>query len=199
MIYLPGDKVDVDQSKIDRIAIQKRDNSMYATVVGTIDDRTYVPLEIAYRAKIGDNIVGFVVMKRSVGYFIDSGTAYTMIVLNRELQGELRMGNIISARISRVEDDQTVILNNVRRLKAGKIVEVPSSKVPRIIGKDASMIKLIKEKTNCDLFVGANGYVYITDRDKNANVSKAIAAIRMIVRMSHLHSLTDIVEKFLGE
>jgi len=66
--------------------------------------------------------------------------------------------------------------------------------VPRVIGKEASMINLIKKKTNTVIYVGTNGYVYIGSQ---GNVSKAIEALNMIVRRSHLSGLTDTITEFL--
>ncbi len=193
-MYLPGDEVDVKTVKIDRIAVRREKGKTYATVVGVVENQSFIPLEIAYRPKVNDSIVGFVVGRKSVGYFVETGTAYTMIALARELQTELRIGDMIFAKIARIEEDGTVILSNIRKLRRGKILEIPSSKVPRVIGKEASMINLIKKKTNTVIYVGANGYVYIGSQ---GSVSKAIEALNMIVRRSHLSGLTDTITEFL--
>lgn len=193
-MYLPGDEINVKAVKIDRIAIRKHKRKMYATVVGLVEADSFIPLEIAYRPKINDSIVGFVISRKSVGYFVETGTAYTMLALARELQTELRIGDMLFAKINRIEEDGTVILSNIKKLRKGKILEIPSSKVPRVIGKEASMINLVKKKTNTVLYVGANGYVYIGSK---GDVSKAIEALKMVVRRSHLSGLTDTITEFL--
>ncbi|MCX6773762.1 MAG: KH domain-containing protein [Candidatus Micrarchaeota archaeon] len=196
-IYIPGDKLptSVRVSRLNQNAVRKTGNVLYATVVGSVDEDMFMPFEMVYIPKEGDSIVGIVTDKRNIGYFIDTGTAYEGLILSRETRADFHVGDIIFAKGERIEEPDTVILSNPKLLDVGRILDVPSSKIPRLIGKEASMINMIKEKTGASILVGANGYVWISSKGK---VNKAIQAINKIISKAHLTGLTDEITKFLG-
>ena len=82
------------------------------------------------------------------------------------------------------------------KLIGGIIIDIDSTKVPRVIGKQGSMITLIKTKTNCKIMVGQNGKIWIKGDEPKMEL-KAIEAIKLVERESHVEGLTMIVEKFL--
>jgi exosome complex component RRP4 len=196
-IYIPGDKLptSVRVSRLNQNAVRKTGNVLYATVVGSVDEDMFMPFEMVYIPKEGDSIVGIVTDKRNIGYFINTGTAYEGLILSRETRADFRVGDIIFAKGERIEEPDTVILSNPKLLDVGRILDVPSSKIPRLIGKEASMINMIKEKTGASILVGANGYVWISSKGK---VNKAIQAINKIISKAHMTGLTDEITKFLG-
>ena len=83
-------------------------------------------------------------------------------------------------------------------IEEGIVFKVNPNKVPRIIGKEGSMIKLIKDNTNCNITVGQNGYVWIHG-DKIDDELFAKKAIGYVVENSFVEGLTDRVEKWFGE
>ena len=83
----------------------------------------------------------------------------------------------------------------LRKLKGGRIVEVASNKVPRIIGKQGSMVSMIKDATGCNISVGQNGIIWIDGSPEGELL--AIMAIRKIEEESHLSGLTDKIKGFL--
>lgn len=109
-------------------------------------------------------------------------------------------GDIVSAQITHVAGSKIIDLSmrgpGLRKLKGGKIIEVSSSKVPRIIGKQGSMIQLIKEKTGCKIIVGQNGRVWISGLTPESEML-ATEAIYMIEQNSHHEGLTEKVKEFL--
>ena len=82
-----------------------------------------------------------------------------------------------------------------RKLIGGTVIKITPTKVARVIGKGGSMINLIKEKTKSQILVGQNGLIWI----RGGNVRKAIEAILMIERESHIIGLTEKIAKFLEE
>jgi len=84
----------------------------------------------------------------------------------------------------------------LRKLGKGRIIEIGSTKVPRVIGKKGSMISLIKEYTGVRISVGQNGKVWLSADDPVKEL-KAIEAIRLIEKESHTSGLTDRVKEFL--
>jgi len=81
-------------------------------------------------------------------------------------------------------------------LKGGRIIEITSSKVPRVIGKQGSMITLIKEKTECKIIVGQNGRVWISGPTPEKEIL-AVDVINKIEHEAHLDGLTDRIKEYL--
>jgi exosome complex component RRP4 len=83
----------------------------------------------------------------------------------------------------------------LRKLTGGGIMEISAYKVPRVIGKGGSMINLLKEHTQCRIFVGQNGRIWI-DGDVDG-ISLAMRAINMIDENAHTVGLTENIREFL--
>ena len=74
-------------------------------------------------------------------------------------------------------------------------MNVNPNKVPRIIGKEGSMINLIKDNTGCNITVGQNGLVWIKG-DKVEDELYAKKAIMFVTEKSFASGLTDEVKKW---
>jgi exosome complex component RRP4 len=83
----------------------------------------------------------------------------------------------------------------LRKLQGGQIIEISHSKVPRVIGKSGSMIQMIKGYTNCRIFVGQNGRIWLDGEVDN--IMHAIKAIQMIEEDAHSFGLTEKVKAYL--
>ena len=84
----------------------------------------------------------------------------------------------------------------LRKLGPGKLLKVAPAKVPRIIGKQGSMISMIKEMTDCKISVGQNGIIWLVGEDPKKELT-AVDAINLIERESHISGLTDKVKELL--
>ena len=91
----------------------------------------------------------------------------------------------------------TLSMNDYRakKLNGGRLLKITPYKVPRLIGKEGSMIELIKNKTKCQIIVGQNGVVWI----KGEKEGLAARAITMIEEESHTSGLTDKISGLLGD
>ena len=83
------------------------------------------------------------------------------------------------------------------KLVGGRIVGVNASKIPRIIGKQGSMVTMIKDTTGCKITVGQNGLIWIDGEPKKELI--AVKAINKIAKESHLSGLTDKIKEFLDK
>ena len=83
----------------------------------------------------------------------------------------------------------------LRKLTNGTVLKVNTNKVPRIIGKQGSMVSMIKDATGCRVTVGQNGLVYV-DGEPSKEVI-VIKAIKKIEAESHTSGLTDKIKVFL--
>ena len=50
------------------------------------------------------------------------------------------------------------------KIEGGMIVSIGANEVPRVIGKEGSMVKMIKGATGCSVTVGQNGKVWISGK-----------------------------------
>ena len=193
-ILLPGDVIGKGV-RVEKGISWEENGITYASVVGMITNKNFVALEHVYIPKPGHPIVGIIKgEKRPVGYLVDTNTYYQGLILSRETRVKFKIGTQIFAKVARIEESGTIVLGEVKKLPNGKIVDVPASKIPRIIGKNASMIKTIKKYTNTKLYVGSNGYIWI---GKEGDVALAVKAIKQIVSKAHLKGLTDEITEML--
>ena len=74
-------------------------------------------------------------------------------------------------------------------------MEINSNKVPRVIGKEGSMIGIIKDETKCEITVGQNGIIWIQGKTVEDELF-AKKAILHIVEKSFVEGLTEEVKKW---
>jgi exosome complex component RRP4 len=84
------------------------------------------------------------------------------------------------------------------KLGRGIIMQINPNKVPRIIGKEGSMISLIKDETKCRITVGQNGIIWIGG-DKVEDELFAKKAIMYIAENSLMSGLTDEMKNWFEE
>ncbi|HNT60925.1 MAG TPA: KH domain-containing protein, partial [Candidatus Bilamarchaeaceae archaeon] len=156
----------------------------------------FIPLEMAYRPKVGDNVVGIVVDERNAGYMVDLNLPYNGVIPTRKVRISLRLGGMVYGKIAFVDEVGNVDIGEVDKLPAGKLITVPASKVPRIIGKKSSMLNQIRDISGSSVFVGNNGYIWIGQK---GNMQLVMKALDLIIRRAHTTGLTDQVAKYLDE
>ncbi len=172
-----------------------------------------VPLRGKYIAKPGDVVIGKITNITMSNWFIDIGTPYEAglsmkdatsdyVERGADLSQYFNIGEILVTQVTNVIKNKIIDLTmkgpGLRKLKGGRIIEVTPSKVPRIIGKQGSMISMVKEATNCRITVGQNGRIWISSEDPVKELV-AIKAIEKIENESHLEGLTDRIKEFLDK
>lgn len=204
MDYLPGDNTYRENDKI------------YSKVLGLVSLPGRVikitSLSGPYVLKVGDKIIGQVIDIAMSGWRIDTGTAYSamlnvkdattrFIKRDEDLSKILGIGDYVVVKIIKVTSQNLIDLTmkepGLHKIAGGRLIKINSQKVPRMIGKQGSMISLIKEKTNCNITVGQNGYVWISGTPEGERLVEKAA--KMIGEKSHLEGLTGKMEKFLEE
>jgi len=169
-----------------------------------------IPLRGKYNSKVGDTVIGRIIDMTFNNWYIDIGCANNAVLSVREATEFVERGadlshyytyeDIICARVSNVTRS-TIELSmkgpGLRKLIGGKLIKVDPSKVPRIIGKQGSMIGIIKEKTGCKMIVGQNGLVWIQGEPDREIIASEI--IELINREAHKEGLTDKITNILHE
>jgi exosome complex component RRP4 len=194
------------------------DKKIFASRTGLIeyDNKrvNVVALKAFYMPRAGDMVIGTVVEIGFNGWTIDINSPYQAFlrpadVLSRpfkpqkdELSQVLDMGDLIVAKIisyDRTHDPQiTVAEPGLGKITRGQIVKVTPTKIPRIIGRQGSMVSMIKEQTGCQIILGLNGVVLITGKTLE-DEQLALMAIHKIEEESHTSGLTDRITQMLKE
>ena len=171
------------------------------------------PLSGRYLPRRDDTVIGYVKDMSYSSWFVDVGYAYDaslsmkdatadFIERGSSLSDYFAVGEIILTRVSNVTKEGNIDLTmkapGLRKLNGGKIIEIPSSKIPRVVGKQGSMISLIKDKTGCTIFAGQNGRIWIRGSSLEAE-KLATDAILLINEKAHTTGLTEKVGAFLEQ
>ena len=192
-IVLPGEKI--AEGKVRMANTFSDGKATYAAAVGTVDkEGRYIALENPYKPVVGDTVVGIVTDVRHAGYEIDLNLPEGGFVPTRNTRITLQLGDFVVCRVKTVSEIGDVDLGEVRRLPKGEIVNFPPAKVPRLIGRQSSMINLLKEHAGGDIMIGNNGYVWISDK---SDIPLLLKAIEMIEKKAHKSGLTDEIAEFL--
>jgi exosome complex component RRP4 len=118
-----------------------------------------------------------------------------------EMDQFLAIGDVIAAKIWSVKAkgiDLAMRGKGLGKIEDGFIFRVIPNRVPRIIGREGSMINLIKDKTGCDITVGQNGWIWVKGADVDAEI-KARKAIEFIADKVHVEGLTEKMEEYFAK
>ncbi len=118
-----------------------------------------------------------------------------------EMDQFLDIGDIIAAKIWSVKSkgvDLALKGKGLGKLEGGFIFRIIPSRVPRVIGREGSMINLIKDKTGCNIIVGQNGWIWIRGPSVE-NEIKARKAVEFIAEKVFIDGLTERVEEWFEE
>jgi exosome complex component RRP4 len=108
----------------------------------------------------------------------------------------LAIGDVVAAKIWSVGGkgiDLSLRGKGFGKLEGGFIFRIIPNRVPRIIGREGSMISLIKDKTGCNITVGQNGWIWINGPTTEAQM-RARKAIEFVADKVFVEGLTEKVE-----
>lgn len=167
-----------------------------------------VPLSGQYMPMRGDLVVGKIVDVSASNWLVDINSPYPAPLHANEVPwrvefGETRrfmgVGDVVMLKIVGYDEQMRVHVSmqdhGLRKLTGGMVIEVSPSKVPRVIGKNGSMIQMLKNSTGCRIYVGQNGRIWI-DGELD-NIVRAVEAIRLIEEEAHAQGLTEKVKQLL--
>jgi exosome complex component RRP4 len=200
--YLPGEGTEKIEGKIIslRYGLAEELNKLVKVI----------PLSGIYEPRRGNVVIGKVEMVTFNGWVIDIGTAENAFLplmevprfVNKDsIEDVMGVGDIVVAKINSINKrgiDLTIKMKGLGKIEEGILFEINSHKVPRVIGKEGSMIKLIKDETSCNVTVGQNGIILIN----GDNIEKELLAkeaILFITEKSYISGLTEEVEKWFKE
>ena len=204
MDYLPGD------------GTMRRGEDIIATMLGLMNLKgrllKITPVAGGYLPAKNDMIIGKVIDIIMSGWRVEINSAYSALLPLRDASSNFiprgadltqfyTFDDYIACKVSNVTSQKLVDLTmrgpGLRKLTGGRIIEVSPVKVPRIIGKNGSMVSLLKRASGCQIVVGQNGLVWV-DGDPEKEIV-VIEAMRMIEKRAHQSGLTEQIEEFLTQ
>lgn len=196
-IIVPGELVSSERKRAgEHVFVQN--GKLYSDVLGILDDRpnevSVVPLEGCYVPRRDDVIVGVIASEKATGYMVNLNSFTQSFVSKKDVREQMKPGFVISARVMEVNEMKEADLSQVRVFYGGEIISVAPVKIPRVIGKNASMLDVLKRGTNSTIMVGRNGWIWA----KGGNISLLVKAIKKIEAEAHFENLTVKLQDFLS-
>ncbi len=122
-------------------------------------------------------------------------------VNKHEMDQFLAIGDMVSAKVWSVSPksiDLAMKGKGLGKLEGGFVFRINPSSVPRVIGREGSMINLIKENTGCNITIGQNGWIWVKGQDLD-NEIKSRKAIEFIAEKFHVSGLTEQMEEWFSK
>lgn len=195
-IVIPGEVVTEERRRLG-MHVYMQNGKIHSDVLGLADVGTetvnVIPLEGRYMPKQNDLVLGVVSGERFGGYEVDINTVSSSFLSNDKVRDRLRLGSIVSVKVVSVNELNEAEIDNVRVLYGGNITTVDAVKVPRLIGKNGSMLEVLKKGTGCSMLVGRNGRIWT----KGGNFKLLVDAVNKISREAHMENLTNRMAEYL--
>jgi exosome complex component RRP4 len=212
---IPGDVITTGPYRPEQNVILQGDKIM-STVIGISeiydDSVKVIPLTGIYVPKNNDLVIGKIVSHSSLSWAVDINSLYPGMlpasdVFGRNFQAstddmnsKLKKGDLIVARIGNFDRSRDPLITigdrELGKIESGELVRISPSKIPRLIGKQGTMIQIIETATNATITIGQNGWVVVSCENPDG-LSRAIKAIKMVEKQAHIANLTDRIKSML--
>jgi len=213
-VVVPGEVVSDDASKLPGDNTYKDNGKIIANRFGVVEDMgkivKIVPISGVYEPRRGNNVLGIVTDVTFNGWLLDVDCSasgflslmdYPRFVNKNDLEEHLRIGDVVYAKIMGVKKkgiDVTMKQRGLVKVEGGILIRVNPQKIPRVIGKEGSMIMAIRNMTGCRIIAGQNGLVSIRGDDKDLELL-TVKAIRFVEANALTSGLTERVSEMLTE
>lgn len=213
-VVVPGEIIVSGEDYLPGEGVRREGENVVASRFGLAEQAgravKVIPLTGAYVPRRNNVILGRVTDVLHNGWLVDIDcpsngflpVAESPRFINQhEMDQFLAIGDMVVAKIWSIKGrgiDLTIRGNGLGKIEGGYIFRVNASRVPRIIGREGSMIGLIKQHTGCGVTVGQNGWVWVDGPSTEATV-KARKAIQYIADNVHVGGLTDHMEEWFSK
>jgi exosome complex component RRP4 len=212
-IAIPGEVIFKGEDYLPGEGTEKRGEEIVSLRFGVVEEMKnlvrVIPLSGVYQPRRGNVVIGKVEMITFNGWVIDINTAENAFLslmevpryVNKDdLKEVMDIGDMVVAKIYAINKrgtDLTLQASGLGKLEKGIIININPNKVPRVIGKEGSMISLIKDETKCRITVGQNGFIWIGG-SKVEDELFAKKAILYIAENSLMSGLTDEMKEWFN-
>jgi len=212
-VVVPGDFISEETNRAGE-STYVEEGKVYATRYGIVDEREeikVVALSGKYVPVKGDVVIGRIAEISFPYWIVDIASPYDARLHVSEFAGAsdkkiefgnmnsyLDLGDLIMTKVMNVNVLMRIELGLKEDFKIGgrgRLIEISHTKVPRVIGRSGSMIRMLKEKCKCFIFIAKNGRIWIEGREDDMNLASAV--ILKIASEAHTSGLTDRIADFL--
>ncbi len=210
-IVLPGELL-ASNPKVAGSGTYIENGRVYAKFLGLLDKTDtsvrVIPLKGRYIPSVGDVVIGVVREVTGNGWVVDINSPYQgflPVTENPEMKPSkkpndvLDIDDIIIAKVMNIDPKMKVTLTMkdrmCRAVRFGRIIGINPARVPRVIGKKGSMIKLFKTKLGVQIVVGKNGLIWVSGDRRKVNIVEE--SIYIIESEAHTDGLTDRITEFV--
>ena len=214
-VVIPGEVIFKGEDYLPGEGTEKRGDEIVAIKYGLAEESNglvkVISLSGVYQPRRGNVVIGKVENLTFYGWVIDIDSPEGAFLPLQEVPGFVSkdglaeimdIGDMVAAKIIGIGGrgiDLTIKLRGLGKIEDGLIIKINSNKVPRVIGKEGSMINLIKEESGCNVTVGQNGLIWIKG-NKIEDELLVKKAIMFITEKSFTSGLTEEVKEwFEGE
>jgi exosome complex component RRP4 len=167
-----------------------------------------IPLSGRYIPKARDVVLGTVTDVQGTFWLLDIGaprwaplhmTGTPWKVEIGETDRFLRVGDSVVVEVESLDPTGRigVTMNGegLGKLEGGTIVRISPARIPRVVGRNGSMIQTIREHTGAEVVVGQNGRVWVGGAPE---AIRRVSEVLRIIEANAQHSgLTERVESYL--
>lgn len=205
-IVIPGEVIVSGDKYLPGEGTEKRDNDIVSIIYGLSEEIKelvkVIPLSGVYNPRRGNVVIGKVENVTFNGWVIDitapnsaflSLTEVPRYVNKDGLEEVMDIGDMVVAKIWNINKrgiDLSIKSRGLGKIDEGIIIKINPNKVPRVIGKEGSMVNLIKNETGCNITIGQNGLISISG-DKIEDELLAKKAVLFVTEKSFVEGLTD--------
>ncbi len=182
-----------------------------------------IPLRGFYTPRPGDKVLGIVVDKNPVKYKIDInakdlGHLKPKNTMKKEKARFSRsgdrghhsrdddstekydIGDVLIVKVLSADrlnsPELTTVGKYLGQKMGGMVISIGPNSIPRVIGRSGSMIKMLKNMTNCNIFVTQNGRIWLKGENLESE-QLLLEAINKIATEAHTVGLTDRIQEYL--
>ena len=213
-VVIPGEVIFKGEDYLPGEGTEKRGDEIVAIRYGLAEESNklvkVISLSGVYQPRRGNVVIGRVENLTFYGWVIDIDSPEGAFLPLQEVPGFVSkdglaeimdIGDMVAAKIIGIGGrgiDLTIKLRGLGKIEDGLIIKINSNKVPRVIGKEGSMINLIKEESGCNITVGQNGLIWIKG-NKIEDELLVKRAITFITEKSFTSGLTEEVKEWFEE
>lgn len=214
---IPGEILAIGMDYLPSYGTYRNGDEIIANKVGIVSIEgtviKLIPVCGRYEPRRNDVVIGKVIDVLLHGWRVDFGCAYSGVLPVKDASNEyiakganltkyFDIGDNVVVKIVNVTSQKLIDVSTrgfgLKKLNGGRFINVNAYKVPRIIGKNGSMVTMIKKATGANVVVGQNGIIWLNSEDPQMELL-AIDAIRRIEAEAHISGLTDKIKKYLEE
>ena len=213
-VVVPGEVIISGEDYLPSEGTRREGNDILASRFGFAEEMGRVikvmSVSGAFVPRRNQIVLGRVTDINHAGWLVDvdwASTAFLPLesspryVTKSEMDQYLNIGDVVMAKIWNVKAkgiDLSLEGVGLGRAEGGFMFKISTNRVPRVIGRDGSMVNLIKKNTGCEIAVGQNGWVWLKGATVDSEI-KARNAVQYVVDNFDIQGLTEKMEAWFSQ